>query len=129
MKFTKLNQRRLYLFIFLFLLFTEVIIALYVHDHIVRPYVGDILVCILICAFIRIFVLQRIRLLPLYVFLFSFAVEVGQYFDIVGLLQLESIPAMKIIIGSTFSFEDILCYAIGCLLFYAIEKFIKKRTP
>ena len=31
------------------LLLTEVLIALYVHDAFVRPYIGDVLVCLLVC--------------------------------------------------------------------------------
>ena len=38
------------------LLLTEVLIALYVHDAFVRPYIGDVLVVIVIYTFIRIFV-------------------------------------------------------------------------
>lgn len=129
MNFTKKHQRCLYLFIFVFLLLIEIIIALYVHDHIVRPYVGDIIVCVLICAFLRGIFLHKIRFLPLYVFLFAAAVEVGQYFDIVSLLGLDNIPVMKTIIGSTFSVPDVVCYAIGCLIFYTAEKIITKRTP
>ena len=52
------------------LLLTEVLIALYVHDAFVRPYIGDVLVVIVIYTFIRIFVPERCKLLPLYVFYF-----------------------------------------------------------
>ena len=38
------------------LLGVEIVIALYVRDAFVRPYVGDVLVVILIACFIRIFV-------------------------------------------------------------------------
>ena len=68
------------------LLLTEVLIALYVHDAFVRPYIGDVLVVIVIYTFIRIFVPERCKLLPLYVFIFAALVEFSQMFHIVEVL-------------------------------------------
>ena len=68
------------------LLLTEVLIALYVHDAFVRPYIGDVLVVIVIYTFIRIFVPERCKLLPLYVFIFAALVEALQMFHIVEAL-------------------------------------------
>ena len=67
------------------LLLTEVLIALYVHDAFVRPYIGDVVV-IVIYTFIRIFVPERCKLLPLYVFIFAALVEFSQMFHIVEVL-------------------------------------------
>ena len=44
------------------LLLIEVLIALYVHDAFVRPYIGDVLVVVVIYTFIRIFVPERCKL-------------------------------------------------------------------
>ena len=106
------------------LLGVEIFIALYVRDAFVRPYVGDVLVVILIACFIRIFVPVGWRFLPLGVFLFAAAVEIGQYFDYASLLGLGEYPFFRTLLGSTFSVEDILCYAVGCLLFAVGEKWI-----
>lgn len=40
----------------IFIFFIEVLISLYLHDKIVRPYVGDFLVVILIYCFIKAFI-------------------------------------------------------------------------
>ena len=53
------------------LLLIEVLIAMYVHDAFVRPYIGDVLVVVVIYTFIRIFVLERCELLPLCVFMLA----------------------------------------------------------
>ena len=45
-----------YFLVFTILLVTEILIALFVHDGFVRPYIGDVLVVGVICAFLRIFV-------------------------------------------------------------------------
>ena len=68
------------------LLLTEVLIALYVHDAFVRPYIGDVLVVIVIYTFIRIFVPERCKLLPLYIFIFAALVEALQMFHVVEAL-------------------------------------------
>ncbi len=109
---------------FVILLAIEVLIALYVHDSFIRPYGGDILVTILLCCFARIFFVSGCRPLPLWVFLFSAAVEIAQLFDPAELLGLGNIPFFRILIGSTFSLADLLCYASGCVIFFLIENIL-----
>lgn len=100
-----------------FLLFmTEVFIALYVHDSFIRPYIGDCLVVIVLYFGIRMIIPKPIRLLPLWLFLFAFGVEILQYFHLVERLGLENHKFLRILIGSTFDLKDILCYGVGCLL-------------
>jgi hypothetical protein len=112
----KAKKRILYLLGFIFLMLIEVIIALYVHDDFVRPYIGDIIVVVVVYCFIRIFVPGGIKWMPLYVFIFAATVELLQYFNLVELLGLETNLIAKIVIGSTFDIADIVCYLIGCVL-------------
>ena len=98
------------------LLGIEILIALYVNDSFVRPYIGDVLVVVVIYTFIRIFIPEKCRMLPLYIFLFATAVEVMQLFHLVELLGLEKSRFFRTLIGSVFDFKDILCYAVGCFL-------------
>ena len=121
-----MKKRLTYALAFLILLITEILIALFVRDDFIRPYGGDILVTVLICAAVRIVVPTGVRLLPLWVFLFAAGVEIGQYFDFVTLLGLGNIAFFRILLGSTFSFADLLCYAAGCALFWLGEKIITK---
>ena len=119
-----MKKRFGYAIAFLVLLITEILIALFVRDDFIRPYGGDILVTVLICAAVRIVFPTGVRLLPLWVFLFAAAVEIGQYFDFVTLLGLGNIAFFRILLGSTFSMADLLCYAAGCVLFWAGEKLL-----
>ena len=114
-------KRMMYGGVFVILLTIEVLIALYVHDDFIRPYVGDILVVIVVYCFVRIFLPERCRLLPLYVFLFAAGVEFLQYFDPVRLLGLEGNRALRILVGSVFDVTDILCYGLGCLVLAGYE--------
>jgi hypothetical protein len=103
---------------------TELLIALFVKGF-VRHYVGDVLVVILIYCFMRIFIRGLTRTLPLYVFLFAGLVEIGQAYNVVGLLSLESGSALAIAIGSSFDWMDMICYAIGAIVCYLHANYYK----
>lgn len=121
------NKRIAYGIAAAILLITEVLIALYVHDSFIRPYIGDVLVVIVIYTFIRIFIPERYRLLPLWVFLFAVGVEVLQFMHIVELLGLKDNRFFSLLVGSVFDIKDIICYAAGCLLLGGYELFIRKN--
>ncbi|MDE6470353.1 MAG: DUF2809 domain-containing protein [Eubacterium sp.] len=110
----------------LLLIITEVLIALFVHDNFVRPYLGDGLVVIAVYCAVRIIAPTKCRLLPLYVFIFAVGVEVLQYFNIVALLGFENNAFMKTLIGSSFDVKDIACYAAGCAVLSVYEIIIAK---
>jgi len=113
--------------LFLLLLITEVAIAVFVHDRIVRPYVGDVLVTVLLCSLCRVLIPTGVKALPGYVFLFAAAVEIGQYFDIVKLLGLDGNGFLSVLLGRTFSAMDLCCYAVGCLVFFFVEILLQKQ--
>lgn len=121
-KKTSLRRSRFcYAAAFMFLLFVEIFIALYVRDAFVRPYLGDVLAVIVVYCFVRIFLPGRIRLLPLYIFFFAAGVEVLQYFRLAERLCLTDSRFMRILLGSVFDWKDILCYAAGCALLFGWE--------
>lgn len=117
-----------YIILFLLVFATEVLIALFVRDDFVRPYVGDVLVTILICLFFRAFFSIKTKLLPIYVFVFSVAIEIGQYFDFVKLMGFENNQFISTILGRSFSVIDIVCYAVGCIIFFAVEQAVLMKT-
>ena len=106
----------------LLLFVIEVLIALFVRDRFIRPYGGDILVTLLICCVIRV-ILPRNYRLPIGggVLLFAVLVEIGQYFGLVYLLGLGHIKFFRILIGTGFSWWDMLCYGAGCAVFVAAD--------
>lgn len=122
------SKRTVYAVMFIVIFLIEVIIALFIKDKFIRPYVGDLLVTVLLCALIRIFIPSKISALPIFVFLFSLLVEFAQYVDIVELLGFESSKVLSVLVGRSFSVIDIVCYALGCILFFLADFFlIKKR--
>ena len=126
MKRNNLKKRIIYAVLFVVIFVVEVLIALFVRDNFIRPYGGDILVTILICCFVRIFFPEKVKLLPVWVFLFALAVEIGQYFDYVSLLGLADSKFFSIVLGTGFSFIDIVCYVAGCVIFFVCEKILMK---
>lgn len=105
------------------LLAAEILIALFVRDSFVRPYGGDILVTVLLCCLMRAFFLFGIPYLPLGVFLFAAAVEFAQALGIASLIP-HSWTAVRLIVGSSFSVWDLVCYSVGCVLFWGAERLI-----
>jgi predicted membrane channel-forming protein YqfA (hemolysin III family) len=115
------NKRAYYAVAFLILLMVEIAIAIYVHDDFIRPYVGDVLVVGVVYFFVRIFVPDKVKLMPLYVFIFAALVEVLQYFQLISLLGLEENTFARILIGSTFDVKDLFCYFIGFIIILVLE--------
>lgn len=102
--------------------FIEIFIAKFVDDAFIRPYGGDILVVILIYYFVKSFLQVKPFYLVLGVLLFAYMVEVGQYFRMVEVLGLQDYKVMRIVLGTSFSWIDILCYTIGAIICYLIDR-------
>lgn len=121
-----MKNRTPYILSTLALLSIEVLIALFCHDNFIRPYIGDVLVVVVIYTFLRIWIPRGVSFLPLYIFLFATGVEVLQYFRIVELLGLGNNAFFRVLIGSVFDIKDIICYFIGCV-FLGIFEWLKWR--
>ncbi len=103
--------------IFAALLAIEIVIALFVRDNFVRPYIGDVLAVVCVYFAARIVFVNKPRFLSVFVTLFAFAVELVQLTDLSDLFGEGS--AFSIIVGGTFDFKDLVCYLVGgivCLL-------------
>jgi hypothetical protein len=111
-----------YFILAVLLLLIEVLIALYIHDAIIRPYIGDVLVVILIYCFLKSFFRVASLLLAISVFLFACLIEALQYINIVNRLGLQQYRLVRIIIGTSFAWNDILAYATGIVIVLLLEK-------
>ena len=102
--------------------FTEVLIALFVHDRFVRPYIGDVLVVVLIYCFLMTFLHWPYMQVAIFVLLFAFAVEVLQYFKLVEILGLQNSKLARIVIGTAFAWIDFVAYFAGFCVILVAEK-------
>ena len=125
---TKLQFHTQYFILTLILLLVEILIAMYLHDDIIRPYIGDLLVVILLYCFVRTFLKTPILPVALCVLLFSFFIETGQYFHLVSLLGFDHSTLAKVILGNSFAWMDLLMYIAGIACVIIIETVRNKRT-
>ncbi len=110
------------------LFITEVLIALYVHDDIVRPYIGDLLVVILIYCFVKSFFNFPVFLTAMSVLLFSFLIEFLQYCNIIEKLGLQHLKLAKTVLGNSFAWIDIAAYIGGIAIVLLLEKILNKKA-
>ena len=121
-----MQKRLLNLTLFLVTLVIEVLIALFIRDRFIRPYVGDVLVVAVVYFFLRIFVPEKYPWLPTVVFVFAAAVEFSQYLGLADRLGVTN-PVLKTILGSVYDTMDIVCYGVGCAFLGAYEWVRRKR--
>lgn len=116
-----------YILLSLFFLGVEILIALFIKDKIIRPFLGDMLVVILMYCFVRSFLNLPINYTILLVLGIAFLVEFSQYFNLIKWLGLEDSAPARVILGNTFSFEDLGMYLLGGFFIYGTERFLRKR--
>ena len=104
----------------------ETLIAIYVHDSFVRPYFGDVIVVMLIYCFIKSFLNIQVWTASLLVLLFAFVIEFLQYLNIVEKLGLQNSKIARTVLGTSFSWSDILCYVVGIFVIISVEYFLRK---
>ena len=100
----------------------EVLIALFVRDKIIRPFLGDVLVVVLLYFSFRTILKARARSVAIGVLLFAVVIEVSQFLNLAEGLGLEKNSAAEIILGSTFDWLDILAYVVGTFAAFFIDK-------
>jgi hypothetical protein len=111
-----------YFFLFLLLFITEIMIAVFVHDNFVRPYIGDFLVVILIYCFVKAWIDAPVKTVAIAVLLFAYIVETLQYFNLVKHLGLQHSRLANIVIGNHFEWTDMIAYTFGILLVVLLER-------
>jgi len=114
----KITFRLRFFIPFLLLFITEVLIALFINDNVIRPYIGDVLVVILIYFFVRTLFTFRHVQVAIGVLIFSYAVESAQYFNVVNLLGLQHNGIARIVIGTSFSVFDLFAYTAGIVMLF-----------
>lgn len=104
----------------------ELFIALHVHDRFVRPFIGDALVVMLL--FFAVAAVWRVRPVPLAlgVLAFAFVIEAGQAAHLTQRLGLERHLWARLILGTTFQWEDLMAYVIGAAAASGIHAFVER---
>jgi len=122
-----LKFNKTYFILTALLFITEVVIGVYVHDSIIRPYGGDFLVVILLYCFVKSFINLPVKTGVIAVLLFAYVVEVSQYFKLVVWLGLKHSTWAKILLGTSFSWIDMLMYTLGMLVVIMVERVLQEK--
>tara|TARA_R100000935_G_scaffold56494_1_gene88169 strand:+ start:896 stop:1297 length:402 start_codon:yes stop_codon:yes gene_type:complete len=117
----KHNTRLKYFFGFLGLFILEIIIARYVNDNFVRPYLGDFLVVILLYCFLMTITNFSVLKSLLIVLIFSFSIEFLQLLNIEEILRIKTSKILMLVLGNSFSVLDLGAYCLGLLFCYFLE--------
>ncbi|WP_202027897.1 ribosomal maturation YjgA family protein [Galbibacter mesophilus] len=117
--------------LFIFFLCIEVGIALFSKNQFIRGFLGDFLVIPLLYFFVKSFIRIKGSNLSFYILIIAIFTEVLQLLEIQKHFQIEN-PYVKIIMGTTFDFKDLIAYFLGFLLILFFDKssptMLKKRS-
>ncbi|HEY0623820.1 DUF2809 domain-containing protein [Sphingomonas sp.] len=91
----------------------EVLIALYVRDQFVRPYLGDVLAVILVYLGLRAVLRIGVTAAAMAAFAVAVTVEFGQLIGIVHLLGLSNSAVARTVLGMGFEGWDFVAYVAG----------------
>ena len=117
-----------YFLLTLLILAVELYIAECTHDAIIRPYGGDYLCVIFLYTLIRTFWNLPVRPLALWIFAFACFVEVTQYFHLADRLGFTKPSLIRTLMGYTFTWVDIGCYALGIGTVLILERLINQNA-
>jgi len=117
----KFDYKNFLIAVLIFLI--EILIATKLKDiFFVRAYLGDVFVVMLMYYFIKAFFDFNSTKLIVGIFIFSCLIEFAQYFHFGELMGFKDNRVMTIILGNSFSWGDILCYFVGCLILFLLSK-------
>lgn len=104
-------------------LFTiEVLIALFVRDEFVRPYVGDVLAVAFVYAALR--AVTPLGLIPALALTLAIAlgVEIAQALNLLDAIGLRDNAVAHTVLGGVFDWADLAAYTAGAVLVIAVER-------
>jgi hypothetical protein len=103
------------------LLGVEVLIARFAHDRLIRPYAGDFLAAILLYCLLKSGWPAPARRVALVALLVSYAIEVAQLAQLLPRLGWQHVRVARLVLGSAFSWGDMLAYTLGAAAVLAVE--------
>lgn len=99
----------------------EVVIALFVRDAFIRPYIGDVLAVALLYAVLRAATPLSLRSALGVTLAIAVMIEVAQAAKLLGALGLGENELARIIFGGSFDWLDLLAYAVGGIVIVLVE--------
>lgn len=110
-----------------FVFCVELCIAFFIKDTIIRPFIGDVLVVVLLYLGCRAIFKISAEKIAIGVVVFAFGVEVLQFFNVVEVMGWQDNQFARVVIGNTFDWWDLLAYGLGGLFAYKVDKMYCSR--
>lgn len=99
----------------------EVLIALFVHDRVIRPFIGDSLAVMLVYLVLRAITPLKVTLAAATAFGIACLVEFGQWIGLLDILGLRDNRLARVVLGSHFDAMDFVAYGFGAVFALALE--------
>jgi hypothetical protein len=100
----------------------EVLIALFVRDAVVRPYVGDVLAVVLVYLGLRAVTPLKVAPAVMLALAIAVMVELGQLFHLLDALGLAHDRLARVVLGGVFDLKDLACYGAGAACVLVAER-------
>jgi hypothetical protein len=110
-----------YLAVAIVLFAIETLIALYVRDDFIRPYVGDVLAVALVYAALRAVTALGVYQALALTLAIALTIELSQALNLLGALGLGANPIARTVLGGVFDWADLAAYAAGAAIILVIE--------
>ena len=120
-------KRAIYFLIFLFLLGLEIAIATYLKTGFIRAYLGDLLVVILLYCLLMSILKPSVKRGLILTLAIAFAIELLQLIDLTRFFPQEYKQLATLVLGSHFSWLDLLMYVLGIVVAGITELVLQKR--
>lgn len=103
------------------LLIGEILIAIFLKSGFIRHTFGDYLVVILLYCFFKSFIEINSLVLGISILILAFIIELLQLINILEIFGLQDNSLIKLLLGSTFHFSDLLAYTLGIISILIID--------
>ena len=110
------------------LIMVELLIAIFVKDGFIRPYLGDVLAVILVFMAIRAVLAAGEWTAAGIALSIAVIIEFGQLIGILNILGLAHHQWLRVVIGTGFDVKDLLAYAIGALIAVVVDRQMVTRN-
>ena len=107
----------------------EAVIALFVRDAFVRPYIGDVLATAMVYFAARSVAPVGRALAASAALGLGVAIELGQALDVLEHLGLGGQQWARVVFGGVFDLKDLACYAVGVGFAVLLDRDWRVRLP
>ena len=124
-----MHTKTKHLLIALIVFIAEILVATtFSHIRFIRSFISDFLVVIFLYHLVKAFRTVSPLTLSIAVFVFSCVIEILQYFHLGDIFGLPRGSLLSILLGTNFSWIDILMYFLGCLTSYCLDSFYLSKA-